>query len=40
MVLQYFVNILTLINRLSSDLQDKVNNMGYGAAGGPSRHPK
>ena len=34
-VLQYFVNILPLIDSLSRDLQDKVIIKGYGAAGGP-----
>ena len=30
---QYLRNILPLIDSLSCDLQDKVNIMGYGAAG-------
>ena len=34
-VLQYLGNILLLIDSLSRDLQDGVNIMGYGAAGGP-----
>ena len=34
-VLQYFVYISPLKYRLSCDLQDKANIMGYGAAGGP-----
>ena len=32
-VLQYFGNILPLIDSLSCDLQVKVNIMGYGTAG-------
>ena len=34
-VLQYLSNILLLIDSLSCDLQDEVNTIGYGAAGGP-----
>ena len=34
-VLQYSGYILSLIYSLSCDLQDAVNIMGYGAAGGP-----
>ena len=32
-VLQYLGNIQPLVDSLSCDLQDKVNAMGYGAAG-------
>ena len=34
-VLQYFGINLTLIDSLSFNLQDKVNIVGYGTAGGP-----
>ena len=33
-MLQYFGNILPLIDSLSCNLQDKVNVVGYGTAGG------
>ena len=39
-VLQYLGINLTLIDSLSCNLQDKVNIVGYGTAGGPWRHPK
>ena len=38
--LPWFLRCLALSNSLSCDLQDKVNVMDYGAAGGPSRYPK
>ena len=39
-MIQYFGNILRLIDSLWYALQDKKNTLGYGAAGGRWRHPK